>query len=351
MAENWRDYAERGKWYKIEAWRLSSDDAVELAAMLQGIVPRRRRGHGVETFEGWIFPHEATNYSEYYSAECLMSVQRRLRSLFEPKRVAGQVFKAAIDEAIRTIRRIGIDYQGMHNTYLYYESDRGLHQLDNEFGRAIMERQRQFMLDTNSDPVVVKKWMNLYPWRRCMSLAAAWRGNAFEYNSPMDHALHILNLYEFFREGFVDTLWGGKSVGLKGGRGRVQRAHGALDFAKLGFEIGRHYEALLKKPYEEHAVKRMETVRKNRENGKRGGQADIKRQRFETLNNLAYRERDRFAFASDDQAARKAKELAKGYEANARDGLFLHADKLLSLGWFKVEWLPQFREGMRRERS
>ena len=57
---DWREHAKRGEWGMISWILLPGADRVELFEMLLRIVPRRERGDGVETFEGFIIPEEAS---------------------------------------------------------------------------------------------------------------------------------------------------------------------------------------------------------------------------------------------------------------------------------------------------
>lgn len=83
----------------------------------------------------------------------------------------------------------------------------------------------------------------------------------------------------------------------------------------------------------------------NREHGRRGGQAERKRTRHETLNRLAAEHERNFRFATNVQALRNAKAFARQHDKEADEPLFHQAGRLLSDEWFK-EWLEQFRQKM-----
>jgi len=96
-------------------------------------------------------------------------------------------------------------------------------------------------------------------------------------------------------------------------------------------------------------VDEAETARaqkqQRRENGKLGGQAKTKLERYQVLDRLANKNLERFAFVSDKQALRTARELAGNYDkgADPSSRLFWYNSHLLSISWFS-EWLIHFRE-------
>lgn len=94
--------------------------------------------------------------------------------------------------------------------------------------------------------------------------------------------------------------------------------------------------------YEETALKHMEIIEKNRENGQKGGQADKKRERYRVLDLLARQRSNEFAFASDRAGAIAAKHMAAEHDKSTGEGLFSINGKALSLGWYS-EWFAHFR--------
>ncbi len=95
MTDDWREHAKRGDWEKIALYRLSDAEQVELMEMLRAIVPTRERGHGVETFEGFIRPEEANTEAEYEAALFAQYLTRDLQS-----RKRKDAYDCPLDEAI-----------------------------------------------------------------------------------------------------------------------------------------------------------------------------------------------------------------------------------------------------------
>lgn len=85
----------------------------------------------------------------------------------------------------------------------------------------------------------------------------------------------------------------------------------------------------------------------NRKHGKYGGQAHVKKERYEVLDRLAKEKQDRFQYASNREAIRTAKSLAIDYDRNALQPLFQISNELLSNRWFD-EWWVHFRNQMRQ---
>ncbi|OYR13062.1 hypothetical protein [Brucella thiophenivorans] len=100
-------------------------------------------------------------------------------------------------------------------------------------------------------------------------------------------------------------------------------------------------EYQVKKRHELFALKHMELTKKNRENGKNGGQAEKKAERYEVLNRLARMNYKEMVPVSDRERRRKAKQLAAKYDTENGTCLFVERRKPLSDGWYD-EWITQF---------
>lgn len=87
-------------------------------------------------------------------------------------------------------------------------------------------------------------------------------------------------------------------------------------------------------------------VETNRKNGRKGGQAEKKKERYDVLNRLAAESLKNFQYASDAQALRQARSLADKYDKGEAEPLFKMNGKPLSRSWFS-DWLAQFREHLR----
>lgn len=106
-------------------------------------------------------------------------------------------------------------------------------------------------------------------------------------------------------------------------------------------------EYLFKKKHEWPAEKQIAQAAKNQENGRKGGQAKKKAERYRVLNGLAIKKQNDFAFSGDKEAIRKAKHLAAQYDRTSDTALFVENNKYLSRAWYE-EWLFQFHNFMRK---
>ena len=250
---NWREHAERAEWMKIETFRLSDADRAELFELLRRIVPKRERGHGIETYEGFITPQEACSATELQAA-CLVHQLER-----EQEREARRVdyncpLAEPVEFAIATVKQQGFKYEGYRGTFLYWHrlQDRWL-QIPGNIGAAIVTRRHDMLLSIidypKSERVAATRrsvaWDSLYPWRICNSIARLFQIHAFEPNTPLWHALSIFDWYELHQE----------AVDLTGSDDGDYPVEDLISYAvESAFEIGRHYEALRKKPFEPHAL-------------------------------------------------------------------------------------------------
>ncbi len=253
MTDDWREHARRGEWTRIPALLLSEDDLAELNEMLRRIVPTRKRGHGVETFEGFIRPEEANSEAEY---EASLFAEYLTRDLQRRKRKAAYdcPLDEAVDFAIATLQEHGIKYEGYRETFLYWRTDRsGWLQIPGSMAAAIRAKISE-MWDRLTDLPMAERdtairrlmaWQTMYPWRTCKSLFEVFQINAFETHTPMWHALSIFDWYEQFRD--ADDL-------IRSDDGDHSIEQLLKDAVESAFEIGLNFEALVKKPYEPHAL-------------------------------------------------------------------------------------------------
>lgn len=117
---------------------------------------------------------------------------------------------------------------------------------------------------------------------------------------------------------------------------------------QTAFKVGfLYHDAWWKARHEEAARKHYEMLDKNKKNGKKGGHADKKRNRYIVLDRLARENINKFIHVSDKEAARIAKALADNYDRKATDKLFQNRGKGLSLEWYS-EWLTCFRRSARK---
>ena len=253
MTDDWREHAKRGNWQKIVYQSLPVADQVELLEMLRRIVPTRVRGHGVETYKGFIAPNEARSKAEYEAvilAERLESwLQNRAR-----KDAYDSPLDEAIEHAIATLQEHGIKYEGYRETFLYWHPVRGRWlQITGSMATAIKAKVSEMWDHIDDCPETERDmalrrlvvWEAKYPWRMCKSLHTLWQLNAFEPNTPIQHALSIFDWHELFQ----DALLLARSDNSDHSSEEL-----LMDAVDSVFEIGRHYEALIKKPFEPHAL-------------------------------------------------------------------------------------------------
>jgi len=105
-------------------------------------------------------------------------------------------------------------------------------------------------------------------------------------------------------------------------------------------------EYRVKMRYELFALKHIEVTEKNRESGLKGGQADKRRARYDTLNSLALKRMDSMLVASDRERLRTAKAMAREYDAKTDEPLFSNGLKPLSDSWYR-DWISHFLVSLR----
>jgi len=278
MTDDWREHARRGEWNRTSPLLLSDDDLAELKEMLRRVVPTRKRGHGVETFEGFIRPEEANSEAEY---EAALFAQYLMRELERRKLKAAYdcPLDEAIEFAIATLQEHGIKYESYRETFLYWCAVRGRwRQIPASMGTAIRAKVNEMWdrmpdpYDAESDMILrrIMAWQTMYPWRTCKSIFEVFQADVFEINTPIWHALSIFDWYEQYQDA-VDL------IGSDDGDYSVE--HYLKDAVESAFEIGKNYEALVKKPFEPHAIRGMKTL----ESADKGAQATraITRERTE----------------------------------------------------------------------
>lgn len=333
-ASDWRTYAKKNQWHKFDIRDVLVQDHPELMIMLKEFLPKRVFGHGVEFYEDFITPEDARDKNEYNAAFMLSVIRISTEGLI------GDVEFDFFGKAERLAKsvlftQLGVQYEGCQHTYLYNDKNGGWHQLPSNVGVAIVKRRddRRSVLNETD----FKKWALLYPWRRTLTLHQLLSlQHGLAPNSPAEHAAHLLGSIEIYQDSLNNLGAGIGQFGME-----LQR------LAEASFVVGRQYAILRKKPYEEYAAKKIEEIEKNRQNGMNGGQAERKAERYRVLNELAMKQRDKFAFASEKENIRFAKRLAAEYDSGADTPLFMERKKPLSTGWYG-EWLSQFLMQVRR---
>jgi len=160
----------------------------------------------------------------------------------------------AIEFAIATLQEHGIKYEGYRKTFLYWRADRsGWQQIPGSVAAAIRTKVNE-MWDRMPDPydaesdMILRRliaWETKYPWRTCKSLFEVFQADVFEPNSPIWHALRIFDWHVQFQ----DALLLARSDDSDHSSEEL-----LMDAVESALEIGRSYEALIKKPFEPHAL-------------------------------------------------------------------------------------------------
>ncbi len=250
---DWREHARRQEWRRIAPYHLLERDQVELIEMLQYVVPRHERGHGVETFEGFIAPEEAGSRSDYEAARLLQRLQRT-----QADRVRWSEREAPLGApakfAAETLQELGINFEGYEETYLFWHlGSHDWRQIPGRIGATILRTRieiRKLVRESDGDArdaaaLRLKAWESLYPWRTCNSLRFLYQADRFEPNTPIWHALRIFDCYEQFSYSLSAT--------------EAEYGHDCSTLLKMAsrsaLEIGQAFEALKKKPYEPHALR------------------------------------------------------------------------------------------------
>jgi len=256
---DWRKLAEQKAWREIQVWRIPLSELTELMEVIAVHVPRVERGDGLETYIGFLPPEDAETVDQYYSALLMESCQKRL---IRNKKVEGRIFDRPVRKAIEVLSWLGVEYSGLHNTFVYFPKKDVFVQVSSDFGRSITERNKRWveeLMEGKLSHQELHRRKNMYPWRQAHPIFMAWRNGRFGENSAVDHAFHILNEYRLYRAHFYEIVRQEDYARLSGNKHK--RAVGIQIVAEYGFKIGRSYEALLKKPYEAHALRGMKTVR------------------------------------------------------------------------------------------
>jgi hypothetical protein len=366
--KNWREHAAVGDWDEISYLQLADSELLELKEILSRIVPTRIYGDGLETFRDFIQTTEADSLSEMSATSLLHTIISLLSYKVTPSN--GALFREAIALASQVFtEETSIEYKGLRNTYFYlgpkgsYSENRRGHYVEVRSSRAKLIRKRRDEISSDSSsyyhPVTGEydsrahvnaqyRWDDAYRWRCVDSLYGNWKSGLFSKNTAVDHAINIFEAHERFREIFQnvtglkwESYYGTGDIGYYDIGNKGKRAAALLELSEQAFVIGRHYEALLKKPYEEHALSKLQQIEKNRISGKLGGQTDKRNERYANLNRLA-QAKTSFAFCNDREGIRLARQLATTYDSCNDPKLFTINGKLLSKDWFS-DWLEQFR--------
>lgn len=235
---DWRRHARAKNWEAVRD-NLPTNEA-EREELYQVVASSLRQidvGEGLDVYRRHIEPLEARDRNEENGAEILRSLAPKQDTFDELKRFA-----------VREIMKMGIDFYGLHSTVLYISKDNKFVQLAPSFGKAILQRKSDFIMNLGHkfSPVDFVAWQNLYPWRRCESLADCFRFGRLGENTRLWHAVSILKWMDLLKEitYFDDD---------------IQTA--TTQAAQCGLAIGRSYQSLIFKQYEEPAITGLKVKR------------------------------------------------------------------------------------------
>ncbi len=331
---NWREQAAAKEWRQISYWNLSESERAELLSILADRVPLATWGEGLDAFEDHAPPDELPP-GEIQEAAQLLEAMRGF-----PGRGSASYFEDWLERArhraISVAGKEGIFLQDddgsprpIAEIFIYEDEDGRPVELREDIAKAIMEKRDALLITgpynpdgADGDAFIEKhiRWIHKYPWRRVLPLSRAVRYRWFGVNTRLDRALRLYML--------CDVLDAGEGSGIEG----------------FAFEAGKQFEALRWKEHEPAALRQYQIVEQNRIHGAKGGQGEKKKERYSILNRLACSDERKFAFVSDQQALRNAKNLARKYDQTTDPKMFCdQRGRLLSDRWFK-DWLASYRQ-------
>ena len=258
--QDWRSLAKNNDWHAISFRSLSPEDLNELHDLLRAFLPKKERGHGIESYLGNIPSDVAQNRAEYNAAILLENIERNyetvtLDDLVEP-------LKQPFEFAVETLAQMELKFEEWHKTYVYWISEtKSWRQISSKEALKIIARRDEELTRIFNLPI--EEQYQQYealdfknkPWRDPKLLRALFNIDQFERFTPFWHALNILNFCESYesnvvlvRELFED--------------GEVDEALLSIQVAShAALEVGRSWEALRKKPYDLHALRGLKVKR------------------------------------------------------------------------------------------
>lgn len=353
----WRKLARQGNWRDLhpeDYQGLEAADRAALIAELQRYVPKHVVGHGLEMREVHLHPRKARGPDQIVASVALFKLQREADRESHPK---GRIFGEAIELAKEVLKvDLGVrEYHGLLATYLQRFSDGSFEQVDLATLSAEVNVGRPFIIGKR-EPIQMDELQLRYALGEVgvaygaasvQTLAGFWKLGSFELNSPADHAVSILDAA--LR---IDIL---ATQSLE-----PQAIDRKLDYlvwelVECAFEVGRHFDALMKKRVETLAQQKLEHTEKNRANAPKGGQAKKGKLRREVLNRLAIADKNfctkRFDGAAEvlmvidtKHAIARAMKLTERYDCDRspEEKLFSLRGKSLSKQWYEA-WWEEFR--------
>lgn len=196
---DWRTAARASEWEKITVRELSQRESSTLIRFLGKKLALAKYGHGLESYWDFVKPDDARTNREYQAAILMEQLRWRSRIAVPDK---FPMLEHAVDLAWSTI---GIEASRDQDPYemFFYPCSDGEHLdgcfawINPDIAKAIIHKREclEFRIaDSNApeDFSNLEGWLNLYDWRRAMSLWAIFKAEIIPEFSPSWHAVNIL---------------------------------------------------------------------------------------------------------------------------------------------------------------
>ncbi|MGJ8583881.1 MAG: hypothetical protein ACSHXD_07320 [Marinosulfonomonas sp.] len=253
--DDWKKAAKHSRWDAIQWYELEKCQLQELENLLKNRLPNAYRGHGVEEYPGNIRPHEAKTLEDWHGALLLQDIQNKLCNVGVPP------VTQAVEYAIYVLGQYGIEFDGWDETYLYGDDQTLWKQIESSTAQMIiaklsicedsaMENWEELPYpEKHQRALKLEKWKSLYPWRTCKKLSLLFRLDEFEKFTPLWHALNILNWNDLINNHKMEFDLYESKMSAKNPSDPDFFALNQMTSA--GFEIGRSFESLYKKKFDE----------------------------------------------------------------------------------------------------
>ena len=294
-SQDWKIHLKSREYYRIYPRLIESvDDREIILSALELIVPKRKHGDGIEIYEDFILPHEADTPEMESASWLLLEVRKVLTERYYMG--PGAPFKIAVSRAINILKDNGIEYQGIHKTFIYSTSKNKYKQIDGMLRHKIYlkgeEKLKNQLYDDGRDFYglynygfdmenykksynEITLWLNKYPWRISHSLFMLNNLDWFEINTPLWYAIQILYTYEKNIKIEFGELIGSKRIK---NMSREDLAHSALNISVGALQIGQFFEAINKKEIEYEVIKAREgQILRTTASGKKSSDSKTKR--------------------------------------------------------------------------
>jgi hypothetical protein len=314
---DWKIYAREKKWGEIDLDSLTHEEEKELLCTLENNIPLVTRGYSADTYQDFALPSECPTKTEAMASALRNAINNKnfFDDLGEPYAEITQ----AVEAARLLLTKHNINFLGMEETFVQRRPDGTIEQIQPTLPNSKLSKVKYFCLHATDNIENLPTFECELP-TGIIPLLHAWHAGLFGRRTPLDHALYILDSNEKIKE-------------LKGGKG-----------SWFGYyRIGKHFEAIRLNPLIKEAHLAELKAQERRENGRLGGLGRKKKRAYDVLNKLANERLNDFAFSSDKQSIRIARQIARRYDLEHGETLFQRSGVPFSHNWYQ-EWLHQFRE-------